>query len=65
MKTREVQIIDDFHIPSNFLLRESLFKIQRYINPLMTNVSHHIENSELICRANQLTGFYVMENIGR
>ena len=35
------------------------------INPLTTNVPHHIETSQLICSANQLTGFYMMENIGR
>ena len=29
----------------------------------MTNVSHHIETSHLTCQTNQLTGFYVMENI--
>ena len=35
------------------------------INPLTTNVLHHIEISQLICNANQLTGFYMMWNIGR
>ena len=29
-----------------------------------TNVSRHIETSQLICIANQLTGFYVTGNIG-
>ena len=33
-------------------------------NPLTTNVPHHIETSQLICNANQLTGFYMMGNIG-
>ena len=33
-------------------------------NPLTTNVPHHIETSQFICNANQLTGFYVMENNG-
>ena len=28
-------------------------------NPLTTNVPHHIETSQLICIANQLTGFYM------
>ena len=28
------------------------------VNPLMANVPHHIETSELICNANQLTSFY-------
>ena len=33
-------------------------------NPLTTNVPHHIETSQLICSANQLTGFYMMGDIG-
>ena len=35
------------------------------LNPLTTNVPHYIETSQLICIANQLTGFYMMGNIGR
>ena len=35
------------------------------LNPLTTSVPHHIETSQLICNANQLTGFYMMGNIGR
>ena len=34
------------------------------INLLTTNVLHHIETSQLICTANQLTGFYMIGNIG-
>ena len=34
------------------------------INPLTTSVPHHIETSQLICIANQLTGFCMMGNIG-
>ena len=34
-------------------------------NPLATNVRHHIETSQLVCRANHLTGFYMIVNIGR
>ena len=34
-------------------------------NPLTTNVSHHIGTNQLICNTNQLTGFYMMGNIGR
>ena len=37
----------------------------RQINRLTTNVLHYIETSQLTCNANQLTGFYMMENIGR
>ena len=35
------------------------------INPWKTNVPHHIETSQLIYIANQLTGFYMMGNISR
>ena len=35
------------------------------LNPLMTSVPHHTETSQLTCIANQLTGFYMMGNIGR
>ena len=35
------------------------------LNPLTTNVPHHIETSQSICNAIQLTGFYMMGNIGR
>ena len=34
------------------------------INQLTTNVPHHIETSQLNFSANQLTGFYMMGNIG-
>ena len=34
-------------------------------NPLTTNVPHHIKTNQLICNTNQLTGFYMMGNIGR
>ena len=34
-------------------------------NPFTTNVTHYIETSHLICILNQLTGFYIMGNIGR
>ena len=33
--------------------------------PLTTNVPHHIETSQLFCSANQLTGLYMIGNIGR
>ena len=41
------------------------FKFFRDINPLTTNVPYHIETSQLICTANQVTGFYIMGNSGR
>ena len=34
------------------------------INPVTTNVLHHIETSQLICIANRFNGFYIMGNIG-
>ena len=40
-------------------------KSHRTINPLTTNVPYHIETSQLIRNANQLTGLYMMRNIGR
>ena len=35
-----------------------------YSSPLTTKVLHHIETSQLICNANQLTGFYIMGGTG-
>ena len=32
------------------------------VNPLTINVPYHIETSQLICNANQLTGFHMMGN---
>ena len=50
-----------------YILREKWSKrtLGSHINPLMTNVPHHIETSQLIVIANQLTVFYMMDNIGR
>ena len=36
-----------------------------YINPFTSNISHHIETSQFICNGNELTGFYMMGNVGR
>ena len=36
-----------------------------FFNPLTTSVPHHIETSQLICIANQVTGSYMMRNISR
>ena len=36
-----------------------------FLNPLTTIVPHLIETSQLICIANQLTGFFMMWKIGR
>ena len=35
-----------------------------FIDPLKTNVSHPMEIIQVICIANQLTSFYMMENSG-
>ena len=43
----------------------SSFRVSDFLNPLTANVPHHTETSQFICRANQLTGFYMMGNIGR
>ena len=41
-----------------------LFQVGPF-NPLISNAPHHIETSQLIWTANQLTGFYMKGNIGR
>ena len=38
---------------------------QASFNLLTTNVPHSLETSQLICNAIQLTGFYMMGDIGR
>ena len=40
------------------------FIINVRLNPLMANVPHHVETSQVICNASQLTGFYMMGNSG-
>ena len=39
--------------------------ILQCFNSLKTNVPHDIGTSQLICITNQVTGFYMMWNIGR
>ena len=49
-----------------FLAIESPLKMMKNAFYFMlTNVPHHIEPNQLIYIANQLTGFYMMGNIGR
>ena len=36
-----------------------LFAWKSFFNPLTNSVPHYIETSQLICVANQLTGFYI------
>ena len=38
-----------------------IIKTVKLINSFTNSVLDHIETSQLICRANQLTGFYVIE----
>ena len=38
--------------------------LRKDVKPLTNNVSYHIETSQLICNASQLTCFYMMGNIG-
>ena len=45
--------------PPKFM-KNKTFVRKKVINPLMTNAAHHIETNQLICSANQLTGFYMM-----
>ena len=42
---------------------QKLVKEMFKVNPLTTNVPHHIETSQLICTADQLTGFYTEETL--
>ena len=45
------------------MIKLTLFTV--LVEPLTPSVPHHIETGQLICRAYQLTGFYVMRNTGR
>ena len=56
--------LNSFNFGEDVRLTDYFSEIEA-LNPLMTNVPHHIETSQLICNANQLTGFYMMGNIGR
>ena len=47
-----------------FCLNPSV-EIIEAINPLTTSVFHYVETSQLICSANQLTGFQMLGNTGR
>ena len=49
----------------SFSTYRKFFKELAFVNPLTTNVPLHIETSQLICNANQLTGFYMKRDIGR
>ena len=53
------------HGATEKLMLSSKYRRIIFFNPLITNVSHHIETSQLTCIADQLTGFYAIVNIGR
>ena len=47
------------------ILKRNIFIVElQYLNPLTTNVLHHIKTNQLICIADQLIGFYMVGNIG-
>ena len=50
---------------SNFFSFGGRIACSKTLNPLTANALHRIATSQLICNANQLTGFYIMANIGR
>ena len=50
--TESIKSIKTYFNNNGFIINNNVF-----INPLTTNVPHHI------CDANQLTSFYMMENI--
>ena len=71
-----VLLLETFQLPCEFLI--FLFFLSYYLasfyfafllrvsfNPSTTNVSYHIEISQLICNANQSTVFYMTGNTGR
>ena len=48
----------------NFIIRQLTQYFSRfYVNPFNGQCPSHIETSQLICRANQLTGFYVRRTL--
>ena len=51
-------------LPIPELQRRSLIETVR-LNLLTTNVPWHIETTQVLCSADQLTGFYMIGNIGR
>ena len=57
--TRTVQHLHKTCTAGRFRSTESI-----HINPWTTSFPHRIGTSQLIWRANQLTGFYMMGNIG-
>ena len=64
LKKRYLQKSVYYHYETWFFLMLRM-KVLNLSFSLTINVRHHIETSQLICRANQLTGFYMMGNIGR
>ena len=57
---RQFQQIDPLKLAGNHR-----FTCLHLLNLLTTNVPQHIKTTQLIRNANQLTGFYMMGDIGR
>ena len=51
-------LVADIHQTFGFIVGQIFF-----FNPFNDQCSHHIETSQLICRANQVTGFYMMRTL--
>ena len=60
-EVRAVQSFQSLTLTVTFIINSLLV----LFNLLTTNVSHHIETSQLVCIANQFTGFYMIVNICR
>ena len=60
---RESQALSFFTEHLRTILLEAT--ISSLIDSLTTSVPYHLETSQLICNANQLTDFYMMDNIRR
>ena len=54
-----------FRLGDNVVEADDLEGEVLIVNPLTTSVPHHIATSQLICNADQSTGFYMMGNIDR
>ena len=59
-------VLEKITVLGGAFYKKCTFRIpfRMYFNALTTSVPYQIETSQLIC-INQLTGFYMMGNIGR
>ena len=65
ISSQQTNYVKDRFIEESGRLISDIIEIRDWFNPIKTNVVEHIETSQLICNANQLTGFYMMGSIGR